>query len=456
MIVVRHIEAEGLAQRVGFAAGDRILTVNGTAVRDPIDFQVYAADEALLFEIERDGQSYEVEVERAPGEPLGLEFEDIKLRSCNNKCVFCFIHQMPKGMRRSLYFEDDDYRLSFLHGSYVTLTNVKDKDIDRIIEQGLTPQYLSVHATDPDLRQKMLGRTKPTPDIMARIARLAAHGIEMHAQVVVCPGLNDGPHLRRTVADLAQHYPAVRSVALVPVGLTKFRQRLPDLKPVSRQDAAEYLAQAYQWGDEYQARLGERFVYLADELFLLNDRLPPDRDYYDAFPQVENGIGLVRTLLDDWHQGCDQLPKRVHPTRRIGLVTGRLASSFMTPIVEQLNAISGLEAQLLVVDNDFFGHGITVSGLLTGQDILKKLQGSSYDAVFLPPNCINGAGLTLDDLTVPQLAERAGMPLSVGQYDVVATLQAYFAQQGLQRTGQGRQLNELGYYVGRNNEGKST
>ena len=328
MIVVSGVEPESLAARSGFAVGDSILAINGHQIRDLIDFQVHSADAELSIEVEREREAYEVELTRVAGEAFGLSFQEMKLRSCNNKCVFCFIHQMPKGMRRSLYFEDDDYRLSFLHGSYVTLTNVKERDIDRIIEQGLSPQYISVHATNPDLRQILLGRSLPVP-ILDRIAKLADNGIEMHAQVVVCPGLNDGEHLERTARDLAGFYPAVRSVALVPVGLTRFRDNLPTLQPVTSEKALEYVSFAERWGGELSERLGERVVYASDELFLLLNRLPPDAPYYDAFPQLENGIGMVRSFLDGWERDRCKLPAAAPHPLHLGLVTGRLGEKFM-------------------------------------------------------------------------------------------------------------------------------
>ena len=262
--------------RSGLLPGDRVVSINGSETADILDFQVQSAEENLCFEIEREGELYEVEIERSFGESFGIEFEDLRLRSCNNKCVFCFIHQMPSGLRKSLYFEDDDFRLSFLHGSYVTLTNVKERDIARIVDQGLTPQYISVHATEAEVRLKMLGRKKATVDIIERIKTLAEGGIEMHTQVVVCPGWNDGVHLERTVADLRSFYPAVRSVALVPVGLTRFRDDLPDLTPVTPPIAQSYLKQIDKWGQQFRDELGECFVYGADELFLISNReLPP-------------------------------------------------------------------------------------------------------------------------------------------------------------------------------------
>ncbi len=453
MVVVKDIEPGSLADRSGFCVGDRILRINGQVVRDLIDFQVNSAEEALLVEVEREDEVYEAEVARKQGEVFGLTFEDLRLRSCNNKCVFCFIHQMPKGMRRSLYFEDDDYRLSFLHGSYVTLTNVHERDIDRIIEQGLTPQYISVHSTDPDLRQVILGRNKETVDINQRLAKLAQNGIEMHTQVVVCPTLNDGAHLERTVADLSSYYPAVRSVALVPVGLTDHRESLPSLKTVTPALAAEYIAFSERQGQGFKERYGERFVYAADELFIITGKPIPPTSYYDAFPQLENGIGMVRSFLDTWSVKAAGLPARVSTAIRIGFVTGRLASDMLQPIVNRLNQIGNCQVDLLIVDNDFFGRGITVSGLLTGQDIARRVQdGVMRDMVFLPPNCINGDGLTLDDMTVSQLEKRVGVALSVGGYDLIDSLEAFWADRRITNQGEGRQLDEMGFYIGRKND----
>ena len=449
MVVIRGIEPGSLGDRAGFQVGDKIHRIDGHKIEDLIDFQVHSSEPFLCFEVERDQEIYEVELERQAGEIFGLTFEEMRLRRCNNRCVFCFIHQMPKGMRRSLYFEDDDYRLSFLHGAYVTLTNVKEKEIDRIIEQRLSPQFISVHSTDPHLRQTMLGRKLPV-DILARIEKLAANGIEMHTQVVVCPGWNDGEHLERTVRELSAFYPAVRSVALVPVGLTKFRRNLPRLREVTSSEARDYVEQVGEWGDGFLRTFGERLVYAADELFLLGGESPPPASYYDAFPQIENGIGMVRSFIDSWKGKKNSLPVKFSDSLHLGLVTGKLASGFLGEIVGELNRIAGLEVDLIVVENDFFGHGITVTGLLTGEDIVKKLRGGiAWDVVFLPPNCVNGDEVTLDDMTVSGMQAAAAVPLAVGQYDLVASLQDFLDGRGMAVKGSGRQLSELGYYVGR-------
>lgn len=450
MISVKFVEPGTLAERAGFHDGDRIIRVNDTHVKDLIDFQVACAEEQLVFEVERDDETYELEVERGEGESLGFDFEEMRLRRCNNKCVFCFLHQMPPGMRKSLYFEDDDYRLSFLHGSYVTLTNVKDKDLERIVNQGLTPQYISVHATDPELRERLLGRTQETVPILDRIQYLADNGIEMHAQVVICPGWNDGPQLERTVHELQAFYPAVRSVALVPLGLTKFRSHLPQLASVTSEQAQTYVAAAETWGGEFVRTSGERFVYPGDELFLMTGAMPPMADYYDAFPQIENGIGMVRTFADTWEAGRETIEAGPPRPLHIVLVTGMLASSFLKPMIAELADVPQLQIDVLPVSNDFFGPGITVSGLLTAVDIVASLRDGPWDLAVLPPNTINGDGLTLDDVTVDEIESRSGIPITVGDYDLTETLRRCLsAESPAILRGRGRQLSELGFYVGR-------
>ena len=466
MISVRDIEESSLAARAGFRRGDRILAVNGEEIRDLIDFQVHSADSQLLFEVEREGEIYSVQVDRLHGENMGIHFEEMRLRRCNNKCVFCFLHQMPKGLRRSLYFEDDDYRLSFLHGSYVTLTNMKEGDLQRIIEQRLSPQYISVHTTDPFLRLQMLGRRQPTVPILDRIRLLAEHEIEMHAQVVICPGINDGSHLERTVRDLAEFYPDVRSVALVPVGLTRFRSHLPSLRPVTPELAENYLDAAENSGSRFVEELGERFIYAADELFLLGGRPPPQAGDYDSFPQIENGIGMVRTFLDRWERGKLNLGGNANlgagwwSSVRMALVTGTLAARFLAPVIDELRELAVPKATLVPVENDFFGHGITVSGLLTGRDIVAALKGSPHELAVLPPNCINGDGLTIDDMTVSDLQIATGIPVSVGEYDLARGLGNLFGKGGIRQSvrslGDGRQLSELGFFVGAGNGGETT
>lgn len=445
MICVRHTEPGTLGERAGFQEGDRILSVNGEQIADPVDFQVHSSDSVLRFEVERGGETYDLEVSRIPGESVGLGFEEMELRRCSNKCVFCFLHQMPPGMRRSLYVEDDDYRLSFLHGSYVTLTNVQDRDLERIVEQRLSPQYISVHATDPQVRQAMLGRQRPTAPILERVELLARNQIEMHTQVVLCPGWNDGAHLDRTLADLSRFRPWVRSVGLVPVGLTRFRSSLPQLEPVTPARAREYLDQVEGWRERLGGSGGERFAYAADELFLVSSVPLPRRQYYDGFPQIENGIGMVRVFLDAWEQGREQLSTPPSRPIHLALVTGELAARFLRPIASQLSQLPDIRADVVCVPNDFFGRGITVSGLLTGEDMSGALRGGTWDAGILPPNCISADGLTLDGMTLSDVEGACGMPLLVGGYDLAQTLETCLADRRTPVVDGERQLAAVGF-----------
>ncbi|MEE3234556.1 MAG: DUF512 domain-containing protein [Candidatus Latescibacterota bacterium] len=450
MITIKRIDPGGLGDLGGFQSGDQIISINGQKTRDVLDFQVQSADMDLCIEVYRKGEKYEVELNREEGKIFGLEFEDIRLRSCNNKCVFCFIHQMPKGMRKPLYFEDDDFRLSFLHGSYVTLTNIHNSDIQRIIDQGLSPQYISVHTTDPDLRQKMLGRNKPTADILERIKTLADGGIEMHCQIVLCPGINDGIHLEKTLHDLRNFYPAIRSVAIVPLGLTKFREKLPDLLPVTDKLSAHYLETIERLGESYLKELGERFVYGADELFLRSRKPLPDSNYYDAFPQLENGIGMTRSFIDEWKLKIGSIDNVLDKTK-IVLVTGELAAPILNEVANELNKIKKLEVRVKAINNTFFGGGINVSGLLTGKDILHSFSEiPTFDIALLPPNCVNGDGLTLDDMNVETMSKEIGRTIAVGKYDIVGSIKELLDNRHKQNSiGTGRQLSELGYYTGR-------
>lgn len=444
MLIIAEVEPGGLGATVGLRTGDRISHVNGFAVMDVIDFQVHTAERQLVLEVEREGERYDVEVVREAGESFGVDFGDLELRRCNNNCVFCFIDQMPPGMRPSLYVKDDDFRLSFLHGSYVTLTNLNEEDIQRIAAQRLSPQYLSVHAVDPELRQRLLGRRRPPPDILDQIQQLADQRIEMHTQVVLCPGWNDGDQLAHTVAELSRFYPAVRSVALVPVGLTRFREELPSLTPVTPSRAATYLDFAEEQGVAFLATFGERFVYGADELFLIAGRPIPAQQYYHGFPQLENGVGMARAFLDAWEAGREALSK-VSGRGCIGLVTGELAARFMGPVVNEIGQLTPLQARMIVVRNRFFGSKITVSGLLTGHDMVASLGAQpELDAVFLPPNCLNSDGYTLDGYSVPELSARARVPVFAGDYDLAKCLHA-FLRSGASAAAAGRQLEETGY-----------
>ncbi len=362
------------AARAGLRPGDRILAINGAPLRDVIDFHFHAGEETLDLSLDREGRERTVRMTRR-GAALGLELappRPAEIATCANKCVFCFIHQLPKGMRKSLYVKDDDFRLSFLHGNYITLTDLDEAELQRIETQRLSPLYVSVHATDPDLRHALLGQPRVRRELLPVMERLAKAGIAMHAQIVLCPGWNDGAHLERTVHELARLHPAVPTTAVVPVGLTRHRERLPDLRAVTAEEAVTLVRAVEGWQRAFQATLGTRFVWAADELYLSAGLpLPPARAY-EGFAVAEDGIGLVRRFEDAWTRALTRPPAPLSRPRRATVVTGELFAPRMRALLDRL-ALPGLTVDLVPIRNEFFGRGIGVAGLLTGRDIQLQL-----------------------------------------------------------------------------------
>ena len=419
---VEEVVSGGIGEAVGIRPGDVIEAINGEPVHDPIDYRFHVAEETVEVVLRRGDDVIVVDIEKETDDDLGVTLADMPIIKCNNKCVFCFLHQMPRKMRKTLYYQDDDYRLSFLHGAYVTLTNLSEAEFQRIVEQRLSPMYISVHATDPELRATLLGRTEPV-DVMERIGYLSSHNIQMHAQVVLCPGLNDGENLKRTVFDLARWYPSVESVGIVPLGLTRFRRNLPRLDPVTPEVAVECLDQATGWQRRLQGKFGVNFVYYGDEFYLMAGRRIPEAAHYDGFPLVENGVGMVRRFTDCFEAGVPALESLNCRPVSMTLVTSVLGAEFIRPMAERLNRIPWLTAHVVEVKNRFLGEGITVSGLLTGQDMLDalKAQWRETDFVILPPNCVSHHGLFLDDLTPMDLEKALNRQVCIGTYDLADT-----------------------------------
>jgi len=430
--VVARVAARGAAERAGLRAGDRILAINGEPLRDVIDFHFHAGEERLRLGVEREGRAHTLHLVRRPA-GLGLELEPprpAEIATCANKCVFCFIHQLPKGMRKSLYVKDDDFRLSFLHGNYITLTDLEEAELERIEAQRLSPLYVSVHATDPDLRHALLGQPRVRRELLPVMERLAKAGIAMHAQIVLCPGRNDGAQLERTVHELARLHPAVPTVAVVPVGLTRHRERLPDLRAVTLEEAAVLVRTIEEWQGAFQVSLGTRFVWAADELYLKSGLpLPPARAY-EGFAVAEDGIGLVRRFEDAFARAIARPPAPLGRPRRVTVVTGQMFAPRMRALLDRVR-VDGLTVSLAPIANDFFGRGIGVAGLLTGRDIQIQLAqaacgtGELGDEVLLPAVTLrDGAGVFLDDLTPADLAGALGVPVTAVEPDAPAFLAA--------------------------------
>jgi len=417
-VVVAQVRRGSPAAEAGLLLGDRIVAINGMPLRDVIDFHFQAGEEMLRLSLVRAGTLQSMTIRRQSGVKLGLELAPPRpgeISTCANKCVFCFIHQLPRGMRKSLYVKDDDYRLSFLHGNYITLTDLEEEALARIEGQRLSPLYVSVHATDQELRHRLLGQPRVKREILPILERLVKAGIVMHAQIVLCPEWNDGPHLERTVRDLAGLYPGVATVAVVPVGLTRHRERLPQLRSVTAEEARTLVQVIATWQREFKERLGSRFVFAADELYLLGRvEIPPAR-HYEGFPLLEDGVGLVRRFSDGWERVVRRLrsgrTRGARPQdRRISVVTGEMFAPRLSLLLEQLR-VEGLTVEVIPVANDFFGRAIGVAGLLTGQDILAQLGARSLgDVVLVPAVALkDGDGVFLDDLTPADLATHLGV-----------------------------------------------
>lgn len=403
-----------IGAEVGIEPGDRLLAINGHPLRDVIDYEYYAADDVLRCEVARDGQVHTLAFERDLRESLGLEFAQPlfdALRLCNNRCPFCFVQQMPSGLRHTLYLHDDDYRLSFLAGNFVTLTNLTEDDWQRIAQQRLTPLYVSVHATQPEVRRRVLGNPN-APDILPQLRRLGDLRVEVHAQIVITPGVNDGAELERSIVQLAGYRSTVRSLALVPVGLTRFHGA--GLRAVSPDEARAIVDSALATSKRSRRLHRGTWLYPADELLLLAGHDVPGASFYDDDAQRENGVGLVRELLDDWRRVTHRVARGRFVGKRATLVCGRAIAPTLERLAGELNQLTGVSVQVIGVANRFFGETVTVSGLLTGADVLNALQGCELgDWLFLPRVMFGEEGLcTLDDITLQDLATDVGRPVA--------------------------------------------
>lgn len=414
LLTIHAVEPRSPAARAGVAPGSLLVSLNGRPVRDALELR-FAETAGRVDLLWRDGGGAEhrARLEKPEDLPLGLEVDPLKMRACNNKCAFCFAHQNARGMRRALYFKDDDYRFSFLNGNFATLTNLSQEDMERIVEQRLSPLYISVHATDWALRSRILGNPK-APNVLEQIAFFAAGRIRMHTQVVLCPGINDGEHLAKSLEELARFHPYVETVALVPVGLTQYREKLPVLKSPDPDYGRALLAWAEPWRRRFLKELGTRFAFPSDEFYLLAGQPFPSGRTYEGYPQLGNGVGGSRKFLDEFHQVKRRLPVSVSPARRVTVVTGTLAVPVLQDAIERLNQIVGLTVDLVPVVNEFFGGSVTCAGLLTGTDIVKTLdrrRDKLGEAILVPSVAVKeDEDIFLDDVLLQDLGTRLGRP----------------------------------------------
>ena len=428
--LITAVESGSLAEEMELEPGDRLMAIDGNEIEDIFDYRFYIGDEYLEILIQKaDGEEWLLEVEKDPEEDLGLTFENglmDEYRSCRNKCVFCFIDQMPPGMRETLYFKDDDSRLSFLQGNYITLTNMSDKDFERIIRFHLAPINISVHTTNPQLRCKMLNN-RFAGDVLTKIDALYEAGIEMNGQVVCCPGINDGEELDRTIGDLARYIPHMRSLSIVPVGVTKYREGLYPLTTFDKEGAARTIDRIEAWQKKIYAEHGIHFVQASDEFYILAERPVPEEERYDGYLQLENGVGMVRLLQEE----TDQVLAAMEGDDReveISLATGRLAAVYLQEIVEKIQKkFPRVQVHIYPIRNDFFGETITVAGLVTGQDLMAQLKDQPLGSRLLIPSVMlrSGEDVFLDDITVGQVEKALQIPMDIvksGGYDVVNSI----------------------------------
>ncbi len=420
--LITRVIQHSIAEELGVEPGDRLLKINGHALEDLIDYQFLISDEYLEVELNKaNGEEWVLEVEKELQEDLGLEFAEATfdgIKRCGNQCVFCFVEQMPPGMRETLYVKDDDYRMSFLHGNFITFTNLSEKNLQRIIRMRLSPLYISVHTTNPELRQKMLNSVR-AGKLIGQLKQLAAAGIELHTQVVTCPGLNDGPELARTIRELGNLYPAVQSIAIVPVGLTKYREKLYPLRLFTAEEAQQVIVQVTNFQQEFWFKNHRFLVYAADEFYLMAGLALPEATTYEDFPQTENGVGLVRLFLDSFQQEKPKIIGKINKPTKLLLVTGKSAGKLIQNLAAELNLESNLMVKVVIVPNHYFGETVTVAGLLTGQDLVSTLlTGSTQldsDTIVCIPSVMLKAGeaIFLDGMTLQAFAEQLGNPIKV-------------------------------------------
>jgi putative radical SAM enzyme (TIGR03279 family) len=436
---VREVTPDGPADLAGVQAGDLLQAINGHPVRDLVDYQFYAAEDELTLEVERNGRRLEILVAKGADEEMGILFGEEPapfIRICANKCVFCFIKGLPQpktaqrglplGMRDSLYIKDDDYRYSFLFGNFITLSNLKEQDWRRLEEQRLSPLYVSVHTTNPELRRKMVDGPR-SGEIVAQIQRLGAMGIQCHTQLVLCPEINDGDELDRSVADLAALRPTVQSISVVPVGLTKYNNMLkvgalPAMRPYTVAEAEAVMARVAPWQERFAAEPdshGPPFAYLSDEWYYTTRRPFPRARHYGEYAQIENGVGMTRKLLDDWRRARRSLGCRTVFERRprVGVITSTMAELVMAKLMREAAKLTGLEIRVTAVENQFFGPLVTVAGLLTARDTLDAIRArfadfTADDLLLLPRVMLDNAGARfLDDMTVEEFRSQAPSPV---------------------------------------------
>lgn len=415
---IKEVLPGSIAEELGVEAGDLLLAINDEEIEDVFDYHYYVNDEELTVLIQKpDGEEWELEIEKDYEEDLGIEFEQglmDEYRSCRNKCMFCFIDQMPEGMRETLYFKDDDSRLSFLQGNYITLTNMSDHDIERIVRYHLEPINISFHTTNPELRCKML-HNRFAGDALKKVDTLYEGGIQMNGQIVLCKGVNDGEELERSIRELSRYLPYLQSVSVVPVGLTKYRDGLYPLEPFTKEDAREVLRVIHSWQEKLYQEYGLHFIHAGDEWYILAEEEMPEEERYDGYLQLENGVGMLRLLHNEFEEAYEDAAGD-DIERSVSLATGYLAYPYLKKMADRLNQkYTRTKILIYPIRNDFFGERITVAGLITGQDLIRQLTGQELGTRLLLPCSMfrSEEEVFLDDITRSELEEALQVPVDI-------------------------------------------
>lgn len=419
--IIHNVIHGSIAEELELEIGDEILSINGNTIKDILDYHYFISDEQLTILIrKKNGEEWELDIEKEYQEDLGIEFNEslmVGYQSCKNKCIFCFIDQMPPGMRETLYFKDDDARLSFLQGNYITLTNMSEEDVERICFYKLSPINISIHTTNKELRSKMLNN-RFAGDALVHLQRFYEAGIMMNGQIVLCKGYNDGLELERTIGDLERYLPNLQSVSVVPVGLTKYRDGLTKLEKFSKEEAGQVITCIEKWQNSLLEKHGTRMIHASDEWYLTANLPFPPADNYEGYLQLENGVGMTRSMLDEFEAGIADLERIEQQIKEISLATGVLIAPIMEQMIYRLNEkYPNIKVNVYAIQNDFFGKDITVSGLLTGQDIIKQLAGKKLgDYLMLPSSLLkSNEDVLLDDITVSHIENALQTPIRIVQ-----------------------------------------
>ncbi len=423
MVEIKGVLPHSRADRCGIRAGDILLSINGYPINDVLDYRFRLAEDSVVLQLHRGPELIDVKIKKSTYDDIGLEFGTPlmdKKHRCENQCIFCFIDQNPKGMRETIYFKDDDSRLSFLHGNYITLTNLHDADIDRILEMHISPVNVSVHTTNPELRVMMM-KNKRSGEVLSYLRRLADAGTKLRGQIVLCKGINDGAELDRSMRDLAEYYPALDSVSVVPAGLTAHREGLYPLEPFTAEECAAVIAQISAFGDACEKRFGERIFYASDEFYVKSGITRPCDEYYGEYAQIENGVGMLTSFETEFRSMLGTLsPEEKGVLRNVSVATGEAAADFMKGLIAELTAVCpNVKCTVYPVKNHFFGGQVTVTGLLTGRDLAEQLAGQELgETLFLSRTTLRSEGdLFLCGMTPAELSERLGVPLCFTEND---------------------------------------